>query len=110
MFVSLACDVDGTVGSAWNLNRVLVDRGSVTTVAATVPTYFEPGINDVVKIETEALPILMAGGGTLLQNIATVRGDYDTLTQGYSDEDRVYTWSNLLSLNVTGDGLVRLGP
>ena len=50
----------------------------------------------------------LAGGGTLLQGIAEVRAGYYAAGSGYAEDETIYPWSNLLSLNVTGDGLLRV--
>jgi hypothetical protein len=108
VFVSLSCDNDSVPESGWNLNRAMFERWAVATITSTVPTTFGMDVQDAITIEQQALPTLMSGDGTLLDAVGDVRTAYAALAADYSRSGRNEAWANLLGMNVTGDGLMRV--
>jgi hypothetical protein len=105
VFISLSCGTGGHLSGELNLDRMLLQTGTVATVSATATVHFTPGIADVIHMEQVALPMLLDPDTTDLgSGFYAARAEYLGRAVAYPEDELPFAWSNALALQVTGDG------
>lgn len=105
VFISLSCGTGGPLSGELNLDRMLLQTGTVATVTATATVHFTPGIADVIHMEQVALPMLLdPATADLASGFHAARAEYLGRAAAYPADEQPFAWSNALALQVTGDG------
>lgn len=105
VFISLSCGTGGPLSGELNLDRMLMERGTVAAVTATATVHFTPGIADVIHMEQVALPMLLAPEtADLASGFHAARAEYLDRAAAYPEDEQPFAWSNALALQVAGDG------
>jgi peptidase C25-like protein len=105
VFISIACDNDAT-DTAPNLAAAMYDRSSVAVISAT--TAVTPvNLDDILFAEVDSITGLYQHQQNLLQRLHEFRSEYYrrfvTPATGF---DQQLLWTNLLAVDLVGDGLV----
>ena len=93
-----------------NLASAMYQRASVAVVSAT--TLVTPmGLDDILYAEVESIVALYQHDQTLLQRMHTFRAEYyQRFVLRASGPVRDLLWTNVLTVGITGDGLVSVAP
>ena len=110
VFISIACDNDAPTTSGINLASAMYQRASVAVVSAT--TVVTPvSLADILYAEVESIVALYQHDQTLLQRMHTFRAEYyQRFVRPASGPVRDLLWTNVLTVGITGDGLVSVAP
>jgi hypothetical protein len=104
VFVSISCANDARVAGL-NFAMDMFLHGSVAVISASVDL-FPLGLDAIVDAEVNAFQALYATPRTLLEGLQLFRASYyERYAIAGPLADRPYHWSNLLAVQVIGDGL-----
>jgi Peptidase family C25 len=108
VYISIACDNDGPPATGINLASAMYRQASVTVVSATT-TVYPVSLDDILFAEVESIAGLYQNDQTLLQRMHAFRAEYyERFVLPAAGGTRDLLWTNVLTVGVTGDGLVRV--